>query len=387
MGEVEHVQQGSGFVIERTLARSSKFPIIFDEPQDRGLVHPLWPPILRLAGSLRAQRLEKDVVQDIGLGCVLKTPIPGAPSRGHPHKRLVVANLFEMRSGTYLRWVGSYSLECQMMKITANAGSERFRTGAEKYAAYLQTPEGQLRLDLALANLQEFLPQEKRPLRALDLGCGTGAIAVRLAQMGIHVTLLDSSLPMLEFAKRAAREAGVTDRIELKHGDAAQIPDSLHPGTFDVILCHNLLEYVDDPGALLRGATRALRDSSAIISVLVRNQAGEVLKAAIQEGNLAAAEHNLTAEWGQESLYEGTVRLFTAESLQTMLIAASLAVVAERGVRVLSDYLPARISRSAEYKQIFELERKLGGRPDFAAVARYAQCLAHRAGPVMKDDA
>jgi len=274
-----------------------------------------------------------------------------------------------------------------MKEMTANDNCERFRTGAAKYAAYLETPEGRLRLDLALANLQDFLPRATRSLRALDLGCGTGAMAVRLARLGHHVTLLDASVPMLDFAERAAREAGVTERIALKHGDAAQVANLLPAGSFDVILCHNLLEYVDDPCAVLRSAARALRSPSSIISVLVRNQAGEVLKAAIQDGDLPAAEHNLTAEWGHESLYGGKVRLFTAESLHAMLLESSLAVTAERGVRVISDYLPARVSRNDEYKRILELERKLGSRPWFAAVARYTHCMAHRAGADMKDGA
>jgi S-adenosylmethionine-dependent methyltransferase len=272
-----------------------------------------------------------------------------------------------------------------MKEMTANDDFERFRTGAGKYAAYLETPEGRLRLDLAFANLQDFLLQATRSLHALDLGCGTGAIAVRLARLGLHVTLLDASLPMLDFAKRAAREAGVTERIALKHGDAGQLANLLHAESFDVILCHNILEYVDDPCAVLRSAARALRDPSSIISVLVRNQAGEVLKAALQDGDLAATEHNLTAEWGHESLYGGRVRLFTAESLQAMLKAASLTVAAERGVRVVSDYLPPQVSRSAEYEQIFELERKLGRRPEFAAVARYTQYLSRCADPVIED--
>jgi S-adenosylmethionine-dependent methyltransferase len=274
-----------------------------------------------------------------------------------------------------------------MKEMTANDDFERFRTGAAKYAAYLETPEGKLRLDLAFANLQDFLPQATRSLLALDLGCGTGAIAVRLARLGHRVTLLDASVPMLDFAKRAAREAGVSDRVALKHGDATQFANLFRAESFDVILCHNILEYVDDPGAVLRSAARALRDPSSVISVLVRNRAGEVLKAAIQDGDLAATENNLTAEWGHESLYGGRVRLFTAESLRAMLLESALAVTAERGVRVMSDYLPPGVSRSDEYKRILELERKLGRRLEFAAVARYTHCLAHRPGPVMKDGA
>src|SRR5260221_7488762 len=114
------------------------------------------------------------------------------------------------------------------------------------------------------ANLQDFRPAGHRSLLALDLGCGTGAMAVHLARLGLHVTLLDASVPMLDFAMRAAREAGVTERIALKNGDAAQFAN-LFPGElFDVILCHNILEYVDDPCAVLRSATRALRDPSSI---------------------------------------------------------------------------------------------------------------------------
>jgi S-adenosylmethionine-dependent methyltransferase len=273
-----------------------------------------------------------------------------------------------------------------MKEMTANddADFERFRTGAAKYAAYLETPEGRLRLDLAFANLQDFLPQATRSLRALDLGCGTGAIAVRLARLSLHVTLLDASEAMLDFAERAAREAGVTERIALKHGDATQFANLFPAESFDVILCHNILEYVDDPCAVLRSTARALRDSSSIISVLVRNQAGEVLKAAIQDGDLAAADHYFTAEWGHESLYGGRVRLFTPESLDAMLLDSSLALTKECGVRVLSDYLPPSVSRTDEYQRILELERKLGRRPEFAAVARYTHCLAHRAGAVAK---
>jgi hypothetical protein len=67
-----------------------------------------------------------------------------------------------------------------------------------------------------------------------------------------------------------------------------------------------------------------------------------------------------------------------------MLLESSLAVTAERGVRVMSDYLPPRVSRNDEYERILELERKLGRRPEFAAVARYTHLIVHREGLVMK---
>jgi S-adenosylmethionine-dependent methyltransferase len=204
-------------------------------------------------------------------------------------------------------------------------------------------------------------------------------MAVRLARLGVHVTLLDSSQEMLDLASRAAHEAGVGASIALQEGDASQVANLFSGECFDVILCHNILEFVEDPRAVLRTASQVMRDSS-ILSVLVRTQAGEVWKAAIQAGDLAGAARNLAAEWGCESLFGGKVRLFTPESLTAILCQASLAATETRGVRVISDYLPPAISFEAEYERILELERELGSRPEFAAVARYAQFLVRR-GP------
>lgn len=254
----------------------------------------------------------------------------------------------------------------------------RFDSDASRYATYLQSSEGRLRTDLAFANVQDSLPKAigTRPLRALDIGSGTGEASLRLARLGAEVTMLDSSMAMLELARQSIVEAGVRDRITVQVGDAAQLAKIFSTERFDIILCHNVLEYLDDPGEVLRDAARLMRNSSAILSALVRNQAGEVMKAAIQAGDLTAAEHNLNAEWGQESLYGGKVRLFTPDTLHTMMKDAALTVRAERGVRVISDYLPPTVSRSEEYERIFTLERLLGMRQEFFGVARYLHVLA-----------
>jgi S-adenosylmethionine-dependent methyltransferase len=183
---------------------------------------------------------------------------------------------------------------------------------------------------------------------------------------------------MLDIAKRTPDEAEVMDRVTVVHGDAGQLTDLFGAAAFDVILCHNLLKYVDDPTLVLRGATRTLRGNSAILSIVVRNQMGEVFKAAIKAGDLTAAETNLSAAWEFESLYGGRVRFFTSGGLRAMSTSESLESIAERGVSVVADYLPPNISRTAQYERIFELERTLGAQPEFAANARYTHCLARR---------
>jgi S-adenosylmethionine-dependent methyltransferase len=50
--------------------------------------------------------------------------------------------------------------------------------------------------------------------------------------------------------KRAVLDAGVSDLVMIKPGDAMQLSSLFNAGSFDVILCHNVLEYVDDPAAV-----------------------------------------------------------------------------------------------------------------------------------------
>jgi S-adenosylmethionine-dependent methyltransferase len=258
--------------------------------------------------------------------------------------------------------------------------TDRFHAGADHYAAYLETVEGRLRTDLTLANLLEFLSgsMQSRSLRILDLGCGTGNCGVRLARLGFHVTQLDSSTAMLDIAKRAAHDAGVLEAMEFMHADITQLTGAFPARWFDAVICHNVLEYLDNPSTALDAAVQVMQEHSAILSILVRNQAGEVLKAALLSADLAAAERNLEAEWGTESLFAGPVRLFTAEILETLLRRASLEVITKRGVRVVSDYLHPQICREAAYQHIFELESKLGRREEFAAIARYSHYLLRR---------
>ena len=59
-----------------------------------------------------------------------------------------------------------------------------------------------------------------------------------------------------------------------------------------------------------------------------------------------------------------------------MLDRAGLEVVAEHGVRVFSDYVGREEMASEFYGTVFELELKLGARPEFAAIARYLQVIA-----------
>ena len=58
----------------------------------------------------------------------------------------------------------------------------------------------------------------------VELGVGTGRIAIPTAAAGVHVIGVDSSAGMLEVCEQRAREAGVADRIDLRLGDLRRPP-------------------------------------------------------------------------------------------------------------------------------------------------------------------
>ena len=60
--------------------------------------------------------------------------------------------------------------------------------------------------------------------RVLELGCGTGRIALPVAKDGLAVTGVDRSAPMLDRARRRASRAGLDDRLRLVRGDIRHLP-------------------------------------------------------------------------------------------------------------------------------------------------------------------
>jgi S-adenosylmethionine-dependent methyltransferase len=249
---------------------------------------------------------------------------------------------------------------------------------AEKYAAYLKTPAGRLRSDLAWENLRCFLPRDDAAkLRALDVGGGTGFASVELARLGHEVVLLDSSEQMLQIARQDADACNVTPRISFCRAETKQLRELFAADSFDVVICHNLLEYSEVPSTTVCDIAHVLR-KNGLFSVLVRNRAGEVLKDAVKSQDWKLATANLTADTVIDTLYGNSMRLFAPADLQEMLARCGLEIVAEHGVRVFCDYLALEAPTDATYSQIFELESTLGARPEFFAIARYIQLIARR---------
>jgi ubiquinone/menaquinone biosynthesis C-methylase UbiE len=90
----------------------------------------------------------------------------------------------------------------------------------------------------------------------LDLACGNGYVARKLAMSGAWVTGVDASIAMIERAR--AWEDRDSLGVNYHVADAARL-DMLHDGTFDVVVCNMGLMDMPDAEGPLREVARVLR--------------------------------------------------------------------------------------------------------------------------------
>jgi S-adenosylmethionine-dependent methyltransferase len=261
----------------------------------------------------------------------------------------------------------------------APSATARFDADPSAYAEYLRTPLGRLRCELAWRNLERELPRPRAiPSRALDLGAGTGELALRLAEAGWSVTLVDGSHRMLDQADQAARARGLSHRIACRTLDLDSRNDlsGLEASAYDLVLCHHVLEYVTSPEAILRTAREVLAPGGRV-SLVVRNRTGEVLKRLLDGEDPDAALGLLATRRAREDLCGLELQLLDPGEVRALARAAGLRLIAERGVRVVADHLPGWSSAGEDaFDRMLRLELRLGETEEFLAIARYVQLIA-----------
>lgn len=125
--------------------------------------------------------------------------------------------------------------------------------------------------------LRSWLPAA--PSDVLDLGCGTGSLALLAARDGHRVTAVDLSEQMI--ARARAKLAGTGAQAVV--GDAARPP--VGPRRFDVVLVRHVLWMLPDPAAVLRHWAGLLRPGGRL--VLIEGRWGAVSPVGITADTLA----------------------------------------------------------------------------------------------------
>jgi len=219
-----------------------------------------------------------------------------------------------------------------------------------------------------------------RPVNIVDAGGGSGGFAVPLAELGHHVVVVDPSPDSLAALERRAAEAGAEARIRAIQGDAAGLLDVVAAGSVDLVLCHSVLEVVDDPAEALTAVARVLRPAG-LASILVANRVAAVVARAAA-GRLGEARRLLDDPAGTSGDGDPLARRFDLDELSAAVVGVGLEPRLAHGVRVFADVVaPALVDGDPDAeRELLALEHAAARRPDYLSVATQLHLLAANPG-------
>ena len=210
----------------------------------------------------------------------------------------------------------------------------------------------------------------------LDIGGGTGGFAVRVAELGSRVTVVDPSPDALAALARRARELGVD--VTGQQGDLSSLLEVAAPDSVDVVLCHGVLEVVDDPARALATIREVLRPGG-VLSLLVSQRHAAVVARAMA-GHFGQALTLLDATPGTSgSTRDGrSAHRFTAAEATDLVTRSGFEVTAVHGVRVFADLVPGSLLdlEPGATAALVELERAVSERPEYFPLAAQLHLLA-----------
>ncbi|WML84527.1 methyltransferase domain-containing protein [Streptomyces sp. VNUA74] len=207
-----------------------------------------------------------------------------------------------------------------------------------------------------------------RRLRVLDVGMGQGTQSLRLARAGHQVTGVERDATMIAAARDAlaGQPEGIRERMRIVEGDGRDTGVHFLPGSFDVVLCHGVLMYVEEPDPLLAGLARMLAPGG-LLSLLVRN------------GDALAMRPGLHGDWaGALASFDTTayrnrlgldVRADRLATLTARLASIGAPLHAWYGVRVFTDTATHGTALPADLEPLLAAEERAGRTDPYRGIA------------------
>lgn len=232
------------------------------------------------------------------------------------------------------------------------------------------TTKGKIREAVVWQDIQSILSQypNKQKLTILDAGGGQGQIACKLAKLGHNVTLCDISAQMLAIAKSHAESENVSlHYINRAIQDLSE--DSVQ--CYDIVLCHAVLEWVEDGKGLLI-ALKKLIKPNGYLSLMFYNLHGLLFRT-VTLGNFGYVQTGLNKR-KKKTLSPDYPR--NPDEVYQWLMALDLDILQKTGVRVFHDYMLDKAKQQNRFEELLALEKQFCRQEPYLQLARYIHILA-----------
>ena len=246
---------------------------------------------------------------------------------------------------------------------TANAVSSdvSFDNIATKFDKNIYgSTKGKLRHEILNHNLADIWPLLPRDASVLDAGGGTGEFTRELLSHGYCVTLNDVSNDTLEVAKQ--KLTGMR-QVRFHHG-AIQTLDE--PNGFDLITCHAVFEWLNEPQLVLKHLVNLLRPGG-YLSLSFFNHDANVF------GNLLYGNFQLVSNNMQQ---KNRLKLASHKPLKPALVLSwleglNLTLVKKAGIRCFHDYLRDKTQQTACYDSLLAMEKQYCAKEPYLWLGKY----------------
>ena len=191
------------------------------------------------------------------------------------------------------------------------------------------------------------------PKTLLDAGGGFGWMARKFAPLGVHCTVVDISSKMIDYGKSQWRlecnpEVCSEQEIVWKVQSIQETK-----GVFDMVSCHAVLEWVDQPEQVLDVLTKQVAKGGHL-SLMVFNRVALIWKNVLY-GKLDKVLEDRMQGFGKSLTPK---HAFTIEQVQSWLVERGFTIQRVSGIRVFHDYLEPTIREQlwTDPKKMLDLE-------------------------------
>jgi S-adenosylmethionine-dependent methyltransferase len=244
------------------------------------------------------------------------------------------------------------------------------QTTAAVFTGYQKSVTGRMRYVLAQQNILR-LHSLDRPWKVLDAAGGNGINTQWLARQGHSVTLLDSDPAMLRQAEQELEKVGLLHQCQLVEGTLEKAPDLVPARDFDLVLCHHVIEYLQNPNDLFTAMHRVSREGGEL-SLITLNPVSETIRAMVFRRDPKLARSKLV-EQGFDAKWFGKATLYSYEQILGWGEQAGWQAIDFRAIRVLADYIPDDQYDEARERETIALEEELSGLEPYRRIGRYLQ--------------